>query len=223
MSHSVYLFQLPGPFPGLSSSRLQPLRSSIQIFFSPTPGLLPSRGRLPGSSGGAAGSEALTHIAKRAGGAGRKERPTEGAEDGRREEEPQRRGTAQPLGGACTFRPEAPPTGPAPGARRAAARSELLTWSSRSLVCPLSQRGEVGSGSRPLSRPRTARGRLGSALGTLPQVMAKGAGPYLSAPKSPSFLGRNRAFKICRSSRVTPWRDPKPGGDRGVVFMGWQV
>lgn len=91
MSHSVCLFQLPGPFPGLSSSRLQPLRSSIQIFFSPTPGPLPSRGRLPGSSGGAGGSEALTHTVKRAGEAGRKEQQTEGAEDGRREEEPQRR------------------------------------------------------------------------------------------------------------------------------------
>lgn len=89
-------------------------------------------GRLPGSSGGAGGSEALTHTAKRAGEAGRKERRTEGAEDGRRKEEPQRRGEAQPLGGACTFGPEAPPTGQALGARRAVARLDLLTWSSRS-------------------------------------------------------------------------------------------
>lgn len=44
VSYSVYLFQLPGPFPGLSSSRLQSLKSSIQIFFSPAPGPLLSLG-----------------------------------------------------------------------------------------------------------------------------------------------------------------------------------
>ena len=47
--------------------------------------------------------------------------------DGRREEEPQRRGRARPLGGAWRRRRGASPTGPAPGARRAAARPEPFT------------------------------------------------------------------------------------------------
>lgn len=70
-------------------------------------------GRLPGPSGGAGGLEALPHITTRAGKAGRKEQPTEGAADGRTGEEPQRRGEAQPLGGAGRLhprpRPQAPP------------------------------------------------------------------------------------------------------------------
>lgn len=60
---------------------------------SPAPDPLPSRGRLPGSSGVAGGREALPHIAKRGGKQEgrhyrRKEPRTEGAEDGRREAEP---------------------------------------------------------------------------------------------------------------------------------------
>jgi hypothetical protein len=43
---------------------LQPLRSSILIFFSPAPSPLPSQRQFPGPSGGADGKEALPHTVK---------------------------------------------------------------------------------------------------------------------------------------------------------------
>ena len=77
---------------------------------SPAPGPLPWRGRLPGSSGGAGRPEALPHASKRAGAAGRQEGRTDGrSADGRRGEEPQRRGRARLLGGAWRLRPWPPP------------------------------------------------------------------------------------------------------------------
>lgn len=169
--------------PGQGAARLSCPHSPAVT--SPAPGPLPSRGRLPGSSGGAGPPKALPHTAKRAGAAGRKEGPTEGArtEGGGRS----RSGAAGPghwagRGGSA----RAPPTRPAPGARRAwrgLSRSPALPEQ----VLPGGLAGRwVGSGCRPAPRPAPAGGRRSSAPGAFLQVQAKGAGPYLWPPSSPS-------------------------------------
>lgn len=115
----------------------------------------------------------------------RKEGPTEGArtEGGGRS----RSGAAGPghwagRGGSA----RAPPARPAPGARRAwrgVSRSPALPEQ----VLPGGLAGRwVGSGCRPAPRPAPAGGRRSSAPGAFLQVRAKGAGPYLWPPNSPS-------------------------------------
>ena len=139
---------------------------------SPTPGPLPSRGRLPESSGGEGRQNALPHIAKRASRVGRKEPLTEGAEDGRRKEELQQRHKAHPVGGTSRLRPEAPPTYPAPSGKRAVAGPERLSWRfrSRSPKRASGERWSWAPAPAPTPRKRQACGHLSSALGTFPHV-----------------------------------------------------
>lgn len=111
---------------------------------------------------------------------GRKDLPTEGAEDGRREEEPQPQ--APPTGRGV----ETPPLGPRPPrATRAAARPQPLTW--RSGAAPPSElAGSGGVGLPP--HPEAEAGLWAPALGpgTVTRVVAKGTG-LTCLPKPPSF------------------------------------
>lgn len=99
---------------------LGPIHCSAVTF--PVPGPLPSRGRLPGSSGGAGHPGAPSHVVKRARAAGRshrrKKRQTEGR--GRSRSEPE----ARARGGSAHQEGEEPQLGAGPGEWRPRPRCE---------------------------------------------------------------------------------------------------
>lgn len=179
--------------PGQGAARLSCPHSPAVT--SPAPGPLPSRGRLLGSSGGAGPPKALPHTAKRAGAAGRKEGRTDGrSADGRRGEEPQRRGRARPLGGAWRLRP-GPAHPPRPRREEGVARREPLTCAPRASP-PGRASGEMG-GVRLPPRPKAGTGRWAPELSPryLPPGAGEGGGALPVAPKLP-FLERGSGLLL---------------------------